>query len=201
MFEVVRRPPAVAIVDGSREAFRLDALGLVRILLEENLSQLVIVDTRLRAELPQALRVDPRLRTLTAHPPVHGEDVERVPAMRHIVLAEDDSVLRRALSRRLRRHGFKVTEVEDGFALTAVLGAGDDIDLVVSDVRMPKIDGPAALHQLTTTSPEIPVILMTGFPSDDVYRQAEHMGARAVLEKPVSLRHLVDTIESVSLST
>jgi CheY-like chemotaxis protein len=199
IFELTRGIVDVTVVDGSREAFRLDALGLVRLLLEENLSRVIIIDQRLRAELPHALRQDPRLRILSAHPPVSG-GVEEVPTMRHIVLAEDDDTLRRALSRRLRRHGFKVTEVEDGGAVAGIINTGVEIDLVVSDVRMPKIEGPAALHALTTRSPDVPVILMTAFPSDDVYRAAQHLGARAVLEKPVSMRHLVDTIESVSLA-
>lgn len=185
----------VLVVDCARGPFQLDAVGLARLALEESLADEVIMDRRTRAALPVGLQVDPRVRAITA---AEGDDDVSVPRRKRVLLAEDDPTLRRRVSQRLREHGFNGTEVSDGDALArAVASEASDIDLVVTDVRMPRRPGTSALASLPIVAPDVPVVIMTAYPDDDVMRSAEALGACAVLEKPFSLDELVTVVDGL----
>ena len=114
-----------------------------------------------------------------------------------ILLAEDDAELRMLLTMRLREAGFDVTEACDGKDLLERLiegvsggGGAGPFDLVLSDMNMPHFNAldvmVGARSQLTTT----PVVLITAFPDAHTREQALHLGATAVLDKPLHLDDL-----------
>ncbi|HEU0032606.1 MAG TPA: response regulator [Kofleriaceae bacterium] len=113
-----------------------------------------------------------------------------------ILLAEDDAVMRRMVATTLERDGFDVTEVHDGAELLARLeqswmypGADREIDLVISDVRMPGLTGLAVLEELRRVDTTTPVLLITAFGDADLHDAAAELGA-AVLDKPFELSDL-----------
>lgn len=121
---------------------------------------------------------------LTA-PPVH------IPA--RILIAEDDTELRLALSTALRRDGHDVLEVIDGGRLLVLLAqeytATSEpraVDLLVSDVRMPVCSGIQIVEQLRAAHWPTPVILMTAFGDDATRLHADALGA-VLLYKPFDL--------------
>lgn len=194
VIELIGAHVHLLVIDCARGPFRLDAVGLARLALEESLADEVIVDRRTRAALPVGLQIDPRVRAITA---AEGDDVS-VPRRKRVLLAEDDPTLRRRVSQRLREHGFNVTEVGDGDALArAVASEASDIDLVVTDVRMPRRPGTSALAALPVVAPDVPVVIMTAYPDDDVMRSAEALATCAVLEKPFALDELVTVIDGL----
>jgi two-component system chemotaxis response regulator CheY len=114
-----------------------------------------------------------------------------------ILLVEDDAELRRLIARTLRRDGYQVVECANGDAAFDWLGDGvfDGYyerlpELIVSDVRLPYFDGFEILEVVREGLTRVPVILITGFPDDELYRRAFALGARNVLAKPFDLEDL-----------
>ncbi|MEW6429463.1 MAG: sigma-54 dependent transcriptional regulator, partial [Thermodesulfobacteriota bacterium] len=106
-----------------------------------------------------------------------------------ILLAEDDEIMRVTLFDRLRRSGWQVTEVEDGHrALKAI--ENETYDLVLSDVRMPGLDGRQLLERIIAISPETDVILMTAFGGMEDAVACMKLGAADYILKPFDMDDL-----------
>lgn len=124
-------------------------------------------------------------------------------APRRLILAEDDPTLRHLLAIELAAVGYHVMEAGDGPELLACLeaakaeGVGPDRVAVISDVRMPGLDGLDVLAVLRCASWSTPVILMTAFPDAATGAEASDLGAACVLEKPVDIARLRVAIEAL----
>jgi CheY-like chemotaxis protein len=119
-----------------------------------------------------------------------------------ILVADDDEAMRSLLGASLRREGFEVRECVDGGELLAELEAarnGDSApDLVVSDLRMPGVNGLDVLHWLRRWLPEVPVILITAFGDRQVHKRAEALGAVMVIDKPFDLGEFLEHVRETS---
>jgi CheY-like chemotaxis protein len=111
-----------------------------------------------------------------------------------ILLAEDDLALRDLLATALESDGHRVLQVGTGNELIdevkRVLQYGAEggvIDLLVSDVRMPKLSGLVALKMLRDAEVHIPVILISAFCDAEMREQAAKSGA-TLIEKPIALQ-------------
>jgi CheY-like chemotaxis protein len=94
----------------------------------------------------------------------HGPLLADVPlAARHVLVAEDETMFREAAVESLKNSGFHVFEASDGEEALAILKAHPEISLLVSDVRMPNMDGYALVEQGLALRPHLKVILMTGY--------------------------------------
>jgi CheY-like chemotaxis protein len=82
---------------------------------------------------------------------------------RHVLVAEDETMFRDAAVDSLRNCGFQVFPAGDGEEALAILKAHPEISLLVSDVRMPNMDGYALVEQGLALRPNLKVILMTGY--------------------------------------
>jgi DNA-binding NtrC family response regulator len=110
-------------------------------------------------------------------------------ARENILVVDDESDMRDALTAALRREGLCVTTAANGVeALEKV--QGQSFDLIISDVRMPRMGGLALLQELKRTSATIPVILMTGYGRIEDAVEAMKAGAFDYLLKPFSLEDL-----------
>ena len=119
-----------------------------------------------------------------------------------VIIAEDDAALRSLFQQALERDGHAVLPVGNGRELVALVeeillrgGRGGSIDLIISDIRMPEMDGLAALARLRASCGRVPVVLMTAFGDSASAKAAAGLQA-ALLSKPVGLRHLRDVVES-----
>ncbi len=83
--------------------------------------------------------------------------------MARILIAEDDEAARILLSRALELDGHLVHGVEDGAAALEHLQGGAEIDLLLTDISMPVMDGIALALSVSRDWPALPVLLMTGF--------------------------------------
>lgn len=109
-----------------------------------------------------------------------------------ILLVDDEPFLREIMGGWLARAAGKVFCAEDGAEALKILAA-NKIDLMLSDVRMPVMDGMALLKKVRETEARPPgVIFITGF-SDVPLREAYDMGAEAILEKPIPREELLNT--------
>ncbi len=113
-----------------------------------------------------------------------------------VLVVDDDAQSRRAIASFLSRRGDAVREAEDGAAAMRVL-EHEDIDIVLSDVRMPNLDGPALTRALRSRSDDAVVVLMSAFATVDGIIAALRDGAYDYLIKPVDPEHLVAALNRV----
>lgn len=115
-----------------------------------------------------------------------------------VMLVDDEEGVRRSFSRLLSDRGFEVTTVEDGERAVSQL-SDHAVDVVVSDLRMPGMDGLQLLQWVHEKSPKTPFILLTGYGNDEVERRAKELGAYGLLNKPISPEQLSAVITAASL--
>ena len=99
-----------------------------------------------------------------------------------IVLADDEPNLRKVLGAILQRDGYQVLEAADGEQAFGLVGPG--VVAVVTDLRMPKLDGMGLLRKVVAEYPDIPVIMITAHGSVDSAVGAVKLGAFDYIEKP-----------------
>jgi nitrogen regulation protein NR(I) len=99
-----------------------------------------------------------------------------------ILVADDERNLRRVLSAILVREDYDVLEAADG--VEALDLVANDVDVVITDLKMPRVDGMAVLNEVTRREPGIPVIMITAFGSVDNAVASVKAGAFDYIEKP-----------------
>ena len=116
--------------------------------------------------------------------------------MKRILLVDDHAMARQALKPFLEHHGYACDEAEHGFAALAWLDAGHHVDLIISDNQMPVMSGLEFLFHVKATAHlgSIPFILYSGNITDAVRRQAQQVGAFAVLSKPYNFSEFVGIV-------
>src|ERR1043165_3330491 len=107
----------------------------------------------------------------------------------NILLVEDDEAVRQVYSRLLKRDGFGVLLAQNGLEAMEVFEHAD-VDLVLSDIGMPDMNGVDLLKALRLRDLDVPVILMTGNPQLDSATEAVALGALRYLTKPVDAKEL-----------
>ena len=115
-----------------------------------------------------------------------------------VLLVEDDAAVRQFVRDALGGMRFDVTTAPDGAAALAVAEARcDAIDVVVTDIVMPNMNGPQMMEHLRRRVGNLPVVYMTGY-ADAVELDAATSGVQsALLEKPFAIEDLTDAIERV----
>jgi FixJ family two-component response regulator len=108
----------------------------------------------------------------------------------HII--DDDTAVRTALQYALSAVGFRVVSYVDASHFQA--SEGDDLSLLICDLRMPGTSGIELARLLREEGSTMPIILMTGHADDAIKANAISAGADAVLEKPVALSALLAEI-------
>jgi two-component system response regulator HydG len=107
-----------------------------------------------------------------------------------ILVVDDDEAQIALLKTVLEADGWAVLPARSGAEALARLDAGDDVDVVLSDLLMPGMDGRELLAAVLERRPEVPVIIMTAHASVDSAVELLHAGAHHYLEKPTKLPEL-----------
>jgi len=106
--------------------------------------------------------------------------------MPRILLAEDDEIIRTSVSDRLKQYGWLVDEAEDGLK-AAAMAEKQKYDLVISDIRMPGLDGISLLRRIREHSRETDVFIMTAYGSIDDALDCLRKGAADYILKPFDM--------------
>ena len=115
-----------------------------------------------------------------------------------IALADDQALVRASLRALLERQGVIIVfEADGGETLLAQL-AQQPVDVVLSDIRMPGLDGIAALQAMRTRGDATPVLLLTTFDDSDLLLRATEAGAQGFLLKDAAPEDLRDAIARVA---
>jgi len=143
----------------------------------------------------------------TLYFPVHKAEapVEDEPAMPeasnwsgggHILLVEDEDMVRAVAERALVRQGYTVTTASDGEEGVERIADSGPFDLVVSDVVMPSMDGPAMAREIRKVHPELPVLFMSGYAEEQLRNQID-IEQMHFIAKPFSVQELGDMVAEV----
>jgi two-component system, cell cycle sensor histidine kinase and response regulator CckA len=113
-----------------------------------------------------------------------------------ILLVEDEEGLRALNARGLASRGYTVLEAGNGIEAIDVLERTDGrVDLVVSDVVMPEMDGPTLLRELRNRDPDLKIIFVSGYAEDAFQKHLPENGQFAFLAKPFTLKQLVAAVK------
>ncbi|MCC7449396.1 MAG: response regulator [Anaerolineae bacterium] len=114
----------------------------------------------------------------------------------HILIVDDDKNLRYILAKYVKRLGHTVIEAESGEeALRILRSAVDPIDLVLTDIWMPELNGIELLQAVRHIAPDLPVAMITGAATLDSSIAALNAGAYAYLTKPIRSEQVRDVVE------
>jgi len=106
-----------------------------------------------------------------------------------ILVADDEKNIRSGLAKSLEMDGYEVVQAEDGQeALKLMLRT--EVDLILADLRMPKLPGDVLLKKVVSAYPAVPVIILTGHGTVDSAVEAMRSGAYDFVTKPVNLERL-----------
>ncbi len=113
---------------------------------------------------------------------------------RHILLVDDEPLVRMAVASMLSEDGFVVTEAKDGEKALDLLRASTDIDLVITDHRMPHMTGLELIAKARSFRPDLRALLMTGLRSkSDELADCD----TPQLSKPFEHFQMIDAIKTV----
>ncbi len=111
----------------------------------------------------------------------------------HILVVDDEGAIRYSVSKTLQRVGYRVSEAASGEEAIEMVN-GQDFDVVLTDIRMPGIDGVELLRRIKDLVPDASVILMTGYASLGTAIEALRLGAHDYLIKPSSSQDIKHSV-------
>lgn len=115
--------------------------------------------------------------------------------MAKILIAEDDDNVREFVSRALRHAGHEVVEAEDGGLASEIVAEQDgQFDLLLSDIKMPVMDGIALALSVAASHPDLTIVLMTGFADQRERAHGLDQLIYDVIPKPFTLQALMDKV-------
>ena len=115
-----------------------------------------------------------------------------------ILLVEDEDAVRLFGARALRNKGYDVIEARSGEeALSLIPVIARSIDLLITDVVMPRMDGPGLIRAVRERRPEMKVIYISGYAEDAFRKRLDETGAINFLPKPFSLKQLAGKVKEV----
>jgi len=113
-----------------------------------------------------------------------------------ILLVEDEDAVRSFASRALQSRGYRVVEADSGErALEIIESRASEIDLVLSDVVMPQMDGPTLLKELRKRGVNTKVVFISGYAEDAFRKNLEGQHEFAFLPKPFTLKQLAEAVK------
>jgi len=108
-----------------------------------------------------------------------------------VLLVEDEDMVRAVAERALTRHGYQVLTAEHGEEALEILDQGRKIDLLISDVVMPTMDGPTLVRRARERFPDLPILFMSGY-AEEQLRKSIDIRNVGFLPKPFSVQQLAE---------
>jgi DNA-binding NtrC family response regulator len=113
-----------------------------------------------------------------------------------ILVVDDDAIVIKSCTRILEAEGIQVFTVSGAEEALEVLKISD-FDLLLIDVKMPKHDGLFLMREIKTSNPEVPIIVMSGYPTADTIADVLRSGAAQFIPKPFRPDELMVLIRQV----
>ena len=116
-----------------------------------------------------------------------------------VLVVDDELDIRKAVKLTLTKSGYEVLEAEDGEKAIDILNSGDnplEVDAIICDIRMPKINGVEAIKYFREQYPSRPVIVLTGFPDVQLATSLLKQGVVDYLVKPIERDKLTAAVSN-----
>jgi two-component system cell cycle sensor histidine kinase/response regulator CckA len=113
-----------------------------------------------------------------------------------VLLVEDEEAVRKFATRALASRGYEVLEAGSGREAVEIVDAAEaPIDLVVSDVVMPEMDGPTLMRELRKRDPKLKIVFVSGYAEDAFAKNLPDGEQFTFLPKPFTLKQLIETVK------
>ena len=127
-----------------------------------------------------------------------GMHTKDKPGKGRILIVDDEESIRKALRLTLSKAGYDVVEAADGGKGIEAIGADDNplmVDVIICDIRMPKINGLEAIAFFRQQYPSVPVLVLTGYPDLQLATGLLRQGVVDYLVKPAEKDALIAAVE------
>ncbi len=114
-----------------------------------------------------------------------------------VLIVDDEPDVRKVVKMTLTKAGYDVIEAEDGEKAIAAIKEGENpllLDVIISDIRMPKVNGVEAINYFQQQWPSVPLIVLTGFPDMEMATGFIKKGVMDYLVKPVDKDKLIAAV-------
>ncbi|HQY58206.1 MAG: response regulator [Nitrospira sp.] len=114
-----------------------------------------------------------------------------------VLVVDDEDSIRSLLRMTLTQGGYDVEEAEDGGKAVEVLNSGDNplmVDVIICDIRMPRINGVEAIAYFRAQYPSLPVIVLTGYYDESLAQSLCQQGVVEYLEKPAARERILSSV-------
>ncbi|MFC7537438.1 response regulator [Sphingomonas sp. GCM10030256] len=142
--------------------------------------------------LPVHRDLSPKSKAPAAAPP----KAEELWGSGTVLLVEDEPMVRTVAERALTRQGYTVLVANNGEEALEIIHRGEPIDLLISDVVMPVMDGPTMVREARKSRPELPILFMSGY-AEEQLRKSIDIDHVAFLPKPFSVQELAEAARKV----
>jgi len=126
-----------------------------------------------------------------------GPHTKETPGLGRVLIVEDEDNVRKVTRLTLQQAGYDVEEAEDGGKAVEVINSGENplmVDVIICDIRMPKINGMEAIAYFRAQYPSVPIIVQTGFPDIEMATSLLREGVTEYLVKPVEKDKLLAAV-------
>ena len=129
----------------------------------------------------------------TSSPDASGQESRQV-----VLVVDDEQGLRDLVCRTLQAQGYRTLEAGHGAeALEVIETSPDPVDLVVTDVVMPGMDGRELGRRLAQRWPDLPILYISAYEVNDIFRRGSPRDSAPFLQKPFPMDGLITTIRSL----
>ena len=114
-----------------------------------------------------------------------------------LLIVDDEEKVRKVARLTLTKAGYDVEEAEDGGKAIEVLNSGENpfmADVIICDIRMPRVNGTEAIEYFRAQYPSIPIIVQTGYPDLQLATSLLRQGVADYLVKPVDSEKLISAV-------
>jgi CheY-like chemotaxis protein len=115
---------------------------------------------------------------------------------RTILIVDDEAENRRIYAEILNDLGFRTIEKPDGESALAAIVAGQAVDLVIADYRMPGMNGLQFIESLRSSMPRVPMIMVTAYANVENYLQSFSLGVFEYMNKPFSKAEFIRIVKA-----
>jgi ligand-binding sensor domain-containing protein/signal transduction histidine kinase/CheY-like chemotaxis protein len=125
-------------------------------------------------------------------------DVAAPPTRERVLVVDDEDAVLLSTARLLTRLGYEVVTAPDGAAALAAASQNPPFDLILLDVTMPAMDGPATARALRERGVEVPIILMSGYAENQLIARGAMTDADGFLKKPFLVQELAAVVHELT---
>jgi CheY-like chemotaxis protein len=128
-----------------------------------------------------------------------ADGASNAPALTRVLLVDDETLVRETLAESLHDAGYGVLVAEGGARALALLVSGAAVDILVTDLSMPGMDGLSLIRAAQEEHPGLPAVLLTGYAGDSttLAMGGAITGAFSLLRKPIRIHELDDRIQAL----